>query len=273
MALDAARSETSTKATCKNMGLAMPELNIRTEGRIRVVTISNEKKRNAFEGSMAADLLRSLDDADNDNDIRAIVITGEGDIAFSSGHDLNEIASGAHAATGIGEAPFLRPLTMSKPVIAAVNGHCYAAALILAISCDLRVASRNATFGSPGARLGMLPEGGQLGRMPRLMSSARALELMLTAEPMSAEDAYRTNFVSRLVPNGEALNVAMMLAEAIAKNSPSVVAAIKTGYMIGQSEGIAAAESFEQKTARRLEREADAHEGVAAFFDKRAPNF
>ena len=251
----------------------MPELKIRTEGRIRVLTISNEKKRNAFEGSMAADLLRSLDEADNDDTVRAVVITGEGNIAFSSGHDLNEIASGAHAASGIGEAPFQRPLTMSKPVIAAVNGHCYAAALILALSCDLRVASQNATFGSPGARLGMLPEGGQLGRMPRLMSSSRALELMLTAEPMSAEDAYRTNFISRLVPHGEALNAAMALAASIAKNSPSVVAAIKTGYLIGQSEGVAAAGDFEQVTARRLEVEADAHEGVAAFLEKRPPNF
>ena len=251
----------------------MPELKTRTDGRIRILTISNEKKRNAFEGSMAADLLSSLDEADSDNDIRAIIITGEGDISFSSGHDLNEIASGAHAATGIGEAPFLRPLTMSKPVIAAVNGHCYAAALILAISCDLRVASRNATFGSPGARLGLLPECGQLGRMPRLMSSSRALELMLTAEPMSAEEAYRTNFVSRLVPQGEALNAAMKLATTIARNSPSVVAAIKTGYLIGESEGVAAAERYEQAVARALEGEADAREGVTAFFGKRPPNF
>lgn len=253
--------------------LAMPELKVRTEGQVRVLTISNEKKRNAFQGSMAVDLWRSLDEADADSAIRVVVITGDGDIAFSSGHDLNEVASGEHAASDIGEAPFLRPLTMTKPVIAAVNGHCYAAALILAISCDLRVASQNATFGSPGARLGLLPEGGQLGRMPHLMSGSRALELMLTAEPMTAEDAYRSNFVSRLVPPGQALNAAMSLAQSIARNSPTAVAAIKAGYRIGQLEGVAAAETYEHKMARSLLAGADAQEGVAAFLQKRAPKF
>ncbi|CAO3363584.1 enoyl-CoA hydratase/isomerase family protein [Azospirillum palustre] len=251
----------------------MPEISTRTEGAIRILTISNERKRNAFEGSMAADFLRLLNEAESDDAVRVIVVTGAGDIAFSSGHDLNEIASGAHAETNLGEEPFLRPRSMHKPVIAAVNGHCYAAALIFAVNCDLRVASRNASFGSPGARLGMLPEGGQIGRLPRLMTSARALELMLTANPLSADEAYRTGFINRLAEKGKALSEALALAGDIARNSPSVVAAIKAGVILGEVEGVEAATAYEATVARRLEKEADAHEGVSAFLEKRPPVF
>ena len=251
----------------------MPEITTHRDDAVLTLTICNERKRNAFEGSMAGDLLRNLNDAETDRTIRAVVITGAGDIAFSSGHDLKEIATGAYAATNLGEAPFLRPLEMTKPVIAAVNGHCYAAALILAMSCDLRVASTNATFGSPGARLGMLPEGGQLGRLPRLMSASRALELMLTAEPMPAAEAYRTGFVSRLVDPGMALKEALGLARAIAENAPSVVAAIKTGVLLGESQGLEACNAYEARVARHLETAVEAREGIEAFFQTRPPAF
>lgn len=250
----------------------MPEISTRTEGAIRILTISNERKRNAFEGSMAADFLRFLNEAESDDAVRVIVVTGAGDIAFSSGHDLNQFASAEHA-DNLGEEPFLRPRSMRKPVIAAINGHCYAAALILALNCDLRVASRNATFGSPGARLGMLPEGGQLGRLPRLMSPARALELMLTASPLPADEAYRAGFINRLTEQGEALNEALVLARVIANNSPSVVAAIKAGVILGEVEGVEPAAAYEATVARQLEKEADAREGVSAFLEKRAPVF
>lgn len=251
----------------------MPEIKTGTDGAVRVLTISNEPKRNALAGTMAADLLRFLDDAEADPKIRAVVITGEGSVAFSSGHDLQEISSGSYAATGLGEAPFLRPLSMRKPVIAAVNGHCYAAALILVLSCDLRVASENAAFGSPGARLGMLPEGGQIGRLPHLMAHGQALELMLTAAPMSAAAAHAAGFVNRVVPPGRALEEALALAQVIAGNSPSVVAAIKAGVLLGERQGCDAATAYEERIARELEAEADAKEGVLAFFEKRQPVF
>jgi enoyl-CoA hydratase len=251
----------------------MPDIKATTQDNIRILTISNESKRNALEGSMSADLLNHFDAAEGDPSIRVVVVTGAGDIAFSSGHNLKEIASGAYAQSGLGEAPVLRPLTMNKPVIAAVNGHCYAAALILAMSCDLRVVSENATFGSPGARLGMLPEGGQIGRLPMLMSRSAALELMLTSAPLKAADAFRAGFVSRLVPKGQALVAALELAAAIGSNAPAVVSAVKRGVLIGEQSGVAQAERFEQENARVLETQADAREGVEAFFQKRTPVF
>lgn len=251
----------------------MPDIKSETRGHIRVLTISNEAKRNALEGSMAADLLRHFNESEQDDHIRAVVVTGAGEVAFSSGHNLKEISSGEYAATGLGEEPVLRPLTMKKPVIAAVNGHCYAAALILAMSCDFRIASRNAAFGSPGVKLGMLPEGGQIGRLPLLMSRSAALELMLTGKPLSAEQAWRAGFVSVLTEPGEALAAALSLASVIAANAPAVVSAVKQGVLLGEKEGVTSAEHFEQTTARALETQPDAIEGVNAFFEKRAPVF
>lgn len=251
----------------------MGEIRATTLDAIRILTISNERKRNAFEGTMSADLLTQFEAADADPAIRAVVVTGAGDIAFSSGHDLNDLPTGADAGGGADEGPVLKPMSMKKPVIAAVNGHCYAAALMLAMSCDLRVASENAAFGSPGARLGMLPEGGQLGRLPLLMGRSAALEMMLTGAPLQAADAFRCGFVSRLVPRGQALEAALSLARLIAANAPAVVSAIKQGVLVAETSGVSGAQAFEQRTARVLEKEADAVEGVMAFLEKRKPIF
>jgi enoyl-CoA hydratase len=251
----------------------MAEVRATTLDAIRILTISNERKRNAFEGPMSGDLLSQFEIADADPAIRAVVVTGAGDIAFSSGHDLNDLPTGAEAGAGTDEGPVLKPMSMKKPVIAAINGHCYAAALMLAMSCDLRVASENATFGSPGARLGMLPEGGQLGRLPLLMGRSTALELMLTGAPLSAAEAFRCGFVSRLVSQGQALEAALSLARLIAANAPAVVSAIKQGVLLAEASGLSGAEQYEQRTARALEKEADAVEGVKAFLEKRKPVF
>lgn len=251
----------------------MYEIQVQTQGAVRILTIRNERIRNAFSGSMAEDLLAAFDAADADNSVRVVVVTGAGDLAFSSGHDLNELASGEHAQSTVGEAPFVRPLTMQKPVIAAVNGHCWAAGFMLALSCDLRIASENAVFGSPGARLGILPEGGQLYRLPQLISPARALTMMLTAEPMDAGEAARCDLVSRLVPQGQALSAALELALTIAQRSPAVVRAVKVGMNLGLWEGCEKAARYEAQTALALHRGPDAREGIAAFLEKRAPRF
>jgi enoyl-CoA hydratase/carnithine racemase len=251
----------------------MGEIKADSSDAIRVLTISNERIRNAFDESMSVALLDAFDAAEEDERIRVVIVTGAGDLAFSSGHDLNELASGAHARSTVGEAPFVRPLTMRKPVIAAVNGHCWAAGFMLALSCDLRIASENAVFGSPGARLGLLPEGGQLYRLPQLIPPARALEMMLTAEPMSAAQAARFELVSRLVPTGQALAEAMTLAAVIASRSPAVVQAVKSGVNLGLRDGTRTAERYEAETALAMHRGADAREGIAAFLEKRAPRF
>ena len=127
---------------------------------IWVLTIDNEPKRNAFSGDMVYALRDLLDEADTTPKVRCVIITGAGDTAFSSGHDLSEMLDHGDAAfSPEANAGFLRPTSMKKPVIAAVNGYAYAAGLILSLSCDLRVVSSNASFCASGARVGLLPIG------------------------------------------------------------------------------------------------------------------
>ena len=210
-------------------------------GAVRVLRLDNEAKRNAFSGSMADDLLRLLQEADATPGVRCVVVTGAGDKAFSSGHDLTEVLGDSEAAVGPdANRAFIHPAKMAKPTIAAVNGPAYAGGFILALSCDLRVASRNATFCVAGVRIGLLPVGGQLSRLLGVMPHARALEMALTAAPMTAEEAHGLGFVNRLVEEREALPAALALAEAIVANSPAVVRAAKQGFDVSLRDGVAA---------------------------------
>jgi len=253
---------------------AMPEISTRTEGAIRILTISNERKRNAFEGTMAADFLRLLNEAESDDAVRVIVVTGAGDIAFSSGHDLREMMHDRDDASDPNaNAPFLMPATMTTPTIAAINGYAFAAGFILAISCDLRVVSANASFSAPGARIGLLPIGGQISRLSQLMPRAIAHEMLITCRQMKADEAHRLGFANHLVPDGQALHKSLEMARQIVANATTVVTAIKTGLEILANDGTAAAAEYEWRVGRQLQGEPDADEGMRAFLEKRAPNF
>jgi enoyl-CoA hydratase len=239
---------------------------------ICIITISNEEKRNAVTHKMATELLAAFNNADGNTKVRVVIVTGEGDIAFSSGHDLNEPLS-LENVNDDGERAFTRPLEMRKPVIAAVNGYCYAAGFILALACDLRIASENAIFASPGAKLGMLPTGGQIARLPQLISQARALELMFTSQPITANKAYEWGLLNQVVPQRQSLSAALQMAEVIAANSPVVISAVKKGVADAQGLRLAKANRYERTMSLRLMNNDDAKEGVKAFFEKRQPRF
>lgn len=241
-------------------------------GHVLVLTIDNEAKRNALDQSMSAQLLSAFRRADQDSSTRVAVVTGAGDVAFCSGHDLREIGAPPPADPTYVD-PCGYPSEMAIPVIAAVNGHCHAFGLLLALSCDLRVASENAVFGQPSARLGMLPVGGQLRRLPQVLPHIHAMELMMTAEPMPAARAYALGFLNRLVPRGKALDAAIELASKIADNSPNSVKAIKYGVKIAKSTTSAEFSAFEREMADQLKSGPDAREGVLAFKQKRKPVF
>src|SRR4051812_26690332 len=212
-------------------------------GRVMVVTIANEAKRNALSVSMEQPFYDCLVAADEDEAIRAVVITGAGDVAFCSGHDLTEV--GRPDITLMKPDPMGHPDLMKKPVIAAVNGHCHAAGLMMALCCDLRIASENAVFGQPAARLGDLPMGGQIWRLASALPTVRATEVMFTAEHFSARDAYEWGMINRLVPKGKAREAALELAANIAANSASAVQAIKAGQKIYERKGLPAFDAFQ----------------------------
>ena len=149
----------------------------------------------------------------------------------------------------------------------------YAAGLILSLSCDLRVVSSNASFCASGARVGLLPIGGQLSRLMHLMSYGKALEMLLTADPISAEEADRAGFVNQLVTPGEALSTAQGLAEKIAANSPAIIQEVKQGFAVTRRQGPDAGEMFEWTMGQLLAKTPDTEEGVRAFLEKRPPKF
>ena len=240
-----------------------------------VLTIDNPKKRNAFSGNMVKALLDRLNEAETARSVRCVVITGAGDIAFSSGHDLDEMLSQDRSAISDDEANagLILPASLGKPTIAAVNGHAYAAGFILALSCDLRVVSENATFCASGARIGLLPVGGQISRLPHMIPYTKALEMLMTSAPVTAAEAHALGFANRLVPAGEALPEALKLATTIAGNSPKVVREIKRGVEISLRAGSQAASEFEHTMSPKIKAGPDSEEGIRAFLEKRRPNF
>lgn len=243
-------------------------------GQICTLVIDNPSKRNAFSGDMAAKLEVFLGEADRDPSVRCIIITGEGDTAFSSGHDLGEMIDHLEHAFGKDvNAGFMRPLSVRKPVIAAVNGFAYAAGFILAMSCDIRVASENARFSTPGAKVGLLPIGGQLSRLFHLLPHGKVLQLLYTGAPMPAAEAHMLGFVSALTPAGKVLEAANEMAAQICANSPAVVREIKRGVEHAVRRGVGPGEDFEWATAEALLTSPDMLEGIRAFLEKRPPRF
>lgn len=241
---------------------------------IQILTISNEARRNAFTHQMTQELGAYLQAAESDAAVKCIIITGAGDIAFSSGHDLREMLDDRdNASDPAANAPFLMPVALTTPTIAAINGYAFAAGFILSISCDLRICAENASFSAPGARIGLLPIGGQLSRLPMLMPRGIAHEMLISCREMKAEEAYRIGFANRLVPRGQALSASLDIAKAIVANSSTVIASIKTGLEIFAKDGASAAADYEWEVGRQLQSAPDADEGMRAFLEKRTPCF
>jgi enoyl-CoA hydratase/carnithine racemase len=241
---------------------------------VAILTISNEAKRNAFTHAMTRRLGELLAQADEDPSIKAIVITGSGGVAFSSGHDLREmLAEREHASDAALNDPFLLPARITTPTIAAINGFAFAAGFILAMNCDLRICAENASFAAPGARIGLLPIGGHLSRLPLLLPRAIAHELLVTCRELKADEAYRLGFANRVVPHDQVVQAAVELGEAIARNSGAVIREIKRGLEVLANEGPEVTAAFEWREGSRLQTAPDAKEGISAFLEKRAAVF
>jgi enoyl-CoA hydratase/carnithine racemase len=164
-------------------------------------------------------------------------------------------------------------LDLDKPVIAAINGHCLAGGLGLALLCDVRICSENATFGCMGTARGILPGAGQTKRLPEVVGLGNALWLLLSAQRIPAADAWRIGLVNRVVPQGEALAAAMEWAQILASQGPLAVRATKRAALGGLSLPVAEALRLEAELGRPLMASEDAAEGLRAFAEKRPPVF
>lgn len=196
---------------------------------IAKIILNRPQAMNAFNGTLRRELLTALHDAEAQDDVGVIILSGAGK-AFSAGMDLKERAVDPSSGNAIArpDVSVVEAVeALSKPIIAAVNGFCYTGAFELALCCDIIIASENAVFADTHAKFGLVHGWGGSQRLPRIVGPVRAMEIILTSDPVSAAEAERIGLVTRVVPADKLMETAEGIAKKILNNSPSAVKAIK----------------------------------------------
>jgi len=236
-------------------------LRVERDGAVTILTLDRPDVLNAFDERLTEALNASLADCAADAAIRVVVITGSGR-AFSTGQDLDELRRRYHPAIAA-----IRE--MRKPVIAAVNGVAAGAGLGLAIACDIRVAASSASFRAAWGRVGLVPDAGSAFFLPRMVGWGRAFDMMLTGEPVAAEEALRIGLVSRVWPDAEFAVKWRELAQTLARGATEAFALTKEGLNAAMARGFAEFLDHEAELQDRAGRTRDYAEGVRAFSEKR----
>ena len=260
-------------------------MTIRSETRdgILLVTIDRPEARNALSLDMTQQLIGIWEAFRDDPACRVAILTGAGEKSFCAGADLKEVGEYYRSMTGEerrekartepGLGGITRNLNPGKPIIAAVNGHCLAGGLEMALACDIRIASENASFGLPEVRWGLMPGAGGSQRLPRTIPLTVAMEMLLTGDAIDAATAVACGLVSRVVAQGQLLEEAFVLARRIVRAAPLSVQAVRAaayeGLEISLDEGL----ELEQEYAEPLRQSADVQEGLNAFIEKRDPDW
>ena len=243
------------------------------DGHLAVVTIANERRRNAMTRAMMADLAALWDRLDGDPECRCVVLTGAGDKAFSSGADLTgDISAGPEMARVVNRA-LLKDTAFGKPIVAAVNGDCIAGGVELLLSTDIRAAVQEARFGLPEVRWSIYPFGGATVKLAQQIGHVHAMDLLLTGRLVDAAFAARVGLVNTLVERDRLLPWALETAAMIAANSPAAVQAVRTQISAGIADYAKSREAMEQALGDRVRASPHFAEGVAAFRQKRRPDY
>jgi enoyl-CoA hydratase len=247
------------------------------DGHIALVTLNRPSVMNAMNIAMAARLVEVLDAVSDDPRVRAVVLTGAGERAFSSGGDLRERQGMSREQWTRQHRLFERALRrlrdLRQPVIAAVNGVAAGGGCEMALSADIIIASENARFGLPEVTRGIIPGCGGTQLMPRRLPRGMALQLLMTGELIGAADAARWGLVNAVHPAAELVAAAMRLAATIAANSPTAVQQVKRSVRLGTGRSIEQAIEIELECYQRMVDHPDRHEGVSAFNERRRPVF
>ncbi|MFI4948899.1 MAG: enoyl-CoA hydratase/isomerase family protein [Alphaproteobacteria bacterium] len=250
------------------------EIRVERQGpHITVLTIANEPRRNAMSRAMMADLAALWDRLDGDEECRVVVLTGAGDKAFSSGADLSgDLSAGPETAAIVSRA-LLKNTPFSKPIIAAVNGDCIAGGVELLLSTDIRAAAPEARFGLPEVKWSIYPFGGATVKLTQQIGYVRAMDLLLTGRLIDAAFAERIGLVNRVIERASLMPWALETAAAIAANSPSAVQAVRTQISGAIADYAQSREALDQKLGDRVRASRHFAEGVAAFREKRKPDY
>ena len=244
---------------------------------IAYVTVNRPKVLNALNTPTWKDLRIAFEDARDDATVLGVILTGAGDKAFIAGADISELAHAtaidAERSSRFGQGVLDLIENLGKPVIAAINGFALGGGCETAMACTIRVAVDSAKFGQPEVKLGLLPGGGGTQRLPRLVGKGRALQLILSGEMISAQEAYRIGLVNEVGPAASLIARAEQILKQIASNAPVSVRlsleAVNRGMDTSQSEGAALEASYFGLCAATE----DKKEGTSAFLEKRAPQF
>jgi enoyl-CoA hydratase len=248
----------------------------RLEGGVAVVTIDRPEKRNALNAAVRAELIAALDALRDDDSVRVLVLTGAGERAFVAGADIAEFAERTpleQRAAMTGRRVFDEIAAFPKPVLAMINGYALGGGCELALACDVRVAADTAMLGQPEINLGIIPGGGGTQRLPRLVGTGQAMRLILSGEIIDAAEALRIGLVDLVCPAPELRERTLEMARAMAAKSPVALRMAKAAVRAAAEMPLAAGLAYETELFVTCFASEDKREGVAAFLEKRAPDF
>jgi len=257
---------------------------IRTEVADRIATLTvDHPPVNSFNKQVVTELDEAIDELLTDDEVKAIVITGGGTNAFVAGADIPEIKAlldkpedeyaAAREFIKRGQGVNLKIEKATKPVIAAINGFCLGGGLEMAMACHMRICSDRARLGQPEINLGLIPGWGGTQRLARIVGKGKAIELILTGDMITAQEAYRLGLVNKVVPAGAVLKEARGLARKIVSKSKFPIAAALTAIREGLAVTIEEGLKIEAEQFVGLADTEDIREGVSAFLEKRQPQF
>jgi enoyl-CoA hydratase/carnithine racemase len=241
------------------------------EGRIAIFTINRPEVLNALNAEVGQELNKAMIDFRDDPDLWIAIVTGAGDRAFSAGADIRGFRPGPREAEEATER--VRADQIWKPFIAAIHGYCLGGGLELALTCDLRIAAEDARFGLPEIKVGVIPAGGGMSRLPRFVPRAKAAEILLMGQHIDAQEAYRIGLVNKVVPLDQLMPTARQWAETMCQAGPLQVRAVKEAMLRGYNMPLEESLKLEREISNRLRTSDDYMEGVRAFIEKRKPNW
>ncbi|SNX53084.1 short-chain-enoyl-CoA hydratase [Thermoanaerobacterium sp. RBIITD] len=252
-------------------------VSLKKEDGIALITIERPKALNALNYETLKELECLLNSARNDEEIKAVIITGGGEKAFVAGADIAEMSKmtpvEAKKFSEFGQHVFREIELLSKPVIAAVNGFALGGGCELSMACDIRIASKNAKFGQPEVGLGIIPGFSGTQRLPRLVGTSKAKELIFTGDMINAEEAYNIGLVSKVVEQSELINEAKKIAQKIMSKGQLAIKLAKEAINKGIETDIDTGNTIEADAFALCFSTNDQKEGMGAFLEKRTPKF
>lgn len=265
----------------------MPAVLFEKRNQIGYVTFNRPEVHNSFNPELLVRMSEIWEEAEKDDGVRAVIVTGAGKVAFSAGADLGKLIplfTGARKPEDewdhklmhdrrIGDKAILRGYDFPKPVIAAVNGFCIAGGMEFIQATDLRVACGTASFGLQEVKWAIIPAAGSLARLQRQVPYCKAMEILLTGNRIDAQEAWRIGLINYVVPHENLIAKAEELAATIAQNGPLAVRAIKEAVRRCSGRPYEEAFKIENEIAREVIKSDDAKEGPRAFIEKRKPNY